>query len=68
MPAEGDTGGDVETGTPTVWDNAWREGFAHALEQALSIPYHEAFSRTVMMLQGQPLDTSRPGDCSPGVR
>jgi hypothetical protein len=49
---------DVETGTPTLWDNAWREGHAKGLEHALGIPYREAFQRTMLMLTGKPLDTT----------
>jgi hypothetical protein len=46
---------DVETGTPTVWDNAWREGHAHGLANGLGISYREGYLRTVAMLRGEPL-------------
>jgi hypothetical protein len=58
---------DVETGRPTVWDNGWREGHAHGLEHALGISYHEAFLRTMDMLQGKPLNTSRATPEDSGV-
>ena len=48
----------TEAGTPTTWDNAWREGHAKGMEHALGIPYREAFLRTMAMLDGKPLDTT----------
>ena len=49
---------DVEAGTPTLWDTAWREGHAHGLAKGLGISYHEAWQRTIAMLAGKPLDTT----------
>jgi hypothetical protein len=48
--------GDAEQGKPTLRDNAWREGHAHGLMNALGIPYRDAWLRTVAMLSGKPLD------------
>jgi hypothetical protein len=53
---------DVEAGTPTLWDNAWREGHAKGLEHGLRISYREAYKRTMLMLTGAPLDTSKSAD------
>ncbi len=47
---------DTEAGKPALWDNAWREGHAHGLMNALSIPYKDAWTRTMLMLSGEPLD------------
>ncbi len=49
---------DAEAGTPTVWDNAWREGHAHGVARALGIPYHEGWQRTMAMLAGKGLDAT----------
>lgn len=51
--------GDVESGTPTAWDNGWREGHAHGIEHALGISYREAYLRTVAMLGGARLDVGQ---------
>jgi hypothetical protein len=32
-----------EKGEPTVWDAAWREGYAKALEYVLGIDYKQAW-------------------------
>ena len=50
--------GDTESGTPTLWDNAWQEGHAHGMASALGISYREGFQRTRAMLAGKPLDTT----------
>jgi hypothetical protein len=47
---------DVETGKPTLWDSAWREGHAHGLMHALGMSYKDAWARTTMVLSGEPLD------------
>lgn len=52
------TDSDTETGKPTLWDSAWREGHAHGLMNALGIAYRDAYLRTVAMLSGQGLDRS----------
>jgi hypothetical protein len=49
---------ETETGKPTLWDNAWREGHAHGLMHALGIPYRDAYLRTAEMLTGKLLDRS----------
>lgn len=41
---------DIETtfeekGEPSQWDIAWREGYAHGLEETLGIPYRDAWCR-----------------------
>ena len=51
---------DVETGTPTVWDNGWREGHAHGLAAGLGISYQAGWLRTTRMLNGEPLDLTVP--------
>jgi hypothetical protein len=44
---------DVEQGTPTVWDNGWREGHAHGLASGLGISYQEGWLRTMRMLSSE---------------
>jgi len=54
----GNAEANVEAGSATLWDNAWREGHAHGLMNALGIAYKDAYMRTMLMLSGKPLDTT----------
>jgi hypothetical protein len=47
-----------EAGSPTLWDNAWREGHAHGLMDALGVPYRTAWQATVRMAAGHGLGIS----------